>query len=97
MAWIRTALALVGGGVAATQVLPPLALPGGRRVLGLPLIALGAVVALASLRRWRANEEALRLRRPLPHTRLVTVVALGVALTAALAGVAAALSVPTDP
>ena len=42
LAWNRTALALIATGVAATQLLPRLSVTGGRRLLGLPLIALGA-------------------------------------------------------
>jgi uncharacterized membrane protein YidH (DUF202 family) len=46
LAWNRTALALIATGVAATQLLPKLQVEWGRRLLGLPLIALGAVVAI---------------------------------------------------
>ena len=55
LAWNRTALALIATGVAATQLLPKLQVEWGRRLLGLPLIALGAVVAAESLRQWRAT------------------------------------------
>src|ERR1700689_5833118 len=56
LAWNRTALALIATGVAATQLLPKLQVPWGRRLLGLPLIALGAVVAAESLRQWRGGQ-----------------------------------------
>src|SRR5665213_3114820 len=69
LAWNRTALALVATGVAATQLLPSLHVAGGRRLLGLPLIVLGAVVGLASYRYWRANERAMRRGAPLPRSR----------------------------
>ncbi len=42
LAWNRTALALIATGVAATQLLPKFDVTFGRRLLGLPLIALGA-------------------------------------------------------
>ena len=42
LAWNRTALALIATGVAATQLLPEFHVNGGRRILGLPMIALGA-------------------------------------------------------
>src|ERR1700685_2156950 len=60
LAWNRTALALIATGVAATQLLPKLQVEWGRRLLGLPLIALGAVVAAESFRQWRANQRAPR-------------------------------------
>ena len=56
LAWNRTALALIATGVAATQLLPNLHIDGGRRILGLPLIALGALVAIYH----RAVEQASR-------------------------------------
>ena len=68
LAWNRTALALIATGVAATQLLPEFHIAGGRRILGVPLIALGAVIALTSFRQWKANERAMRRGLPLrPH------------------------------
>lgn len=87
LAWIRTALALVAGGLAVTEVLPEFDLPGGRRLLGLPLIALGAVVALTSLRRWEDGERAMRLGDPLAHSPLQRVIAIGVGLAALISAV----------
>ena len=43
LAWNRTALALIATGVAATQLLPEFHVSGGRQILGLPMIALGAL------------------------------------------------------
>ncbi len=48
LAWNRTALALIATGVAATQLLPALDIRFGRRILGLPLIAMGTLVAFTS-------------------------------------------------
>ena len=45
LAWNRTALALIATGIAATQLLPEFHVDGGRRILGLPMIALSALVA----------------------------------------------------
>ena len=49
LAWSRTSLALVVTGVAATQLLPKLDIEFGRRLIGVPLIVLGAVLALVAL------------------------------------------------
>jgi putative membrane protein len=91
LAWIRTALALVAGGVAVTEVLPSFDVPGGRRLLGLPLIALGAVIAVTSLQRWERGERAMRLGEPLVHSGLLRVVATGVAVAAVVAAVLVAV------
>ena len=91
LAWIRTALALVAGGLAVTEVLPEFDVPGGRRLLGLPLIVLGAVIALTSLRRWEQSERAMRLGDPLTHSVLQRVVAIGVGIAAVIAAVLVAV------
>jgi putative membrane protein len=85
LAWSRTSLALVVTGVAATQLLPELDIEFGRRLIGVPLIVLGAVLALVSYQHWYANERAMRLGEPLPPTRLGLVLALGIALVSVLA------------
>ena len=88
LAWIRTALALVAGGVAATELLPPFEdAPGGRALLGLPLLALGGAVAVTAYLRWSRNERALRLGEPLPSTRLLLIVAAAVGAIAVAAAV----------
>ena len=79
LAWIRTGLALISIGLAVTQLLPPFDLPGGRRIIGIPLMVLGVVVAVESLREWLANERAMRQRRPLPRPRLSVVLTVVIA------------------
>jgi putative membrane protein len=71
LAWNRTALALIAGGLAISQLLPPGDMPGLRRVL--------------ALHRWDANERALRLGEPLPPSWLPRILALAVAGGAAVA------------
>jgi putative membrane protein len=80
LAWIRTALALVAGGLAATQLLPELRFAFAREAIGTGLVGLGTVLAVAAFRRWSVNEEAMRLERPIPPSRLPAVLAVGVAL-----------------
>ncbi len=89
LAWHRTALALIGGGLAVTQVLPAFDLPGGRPILGLPLIALGGIIAFTSYGRWQANQRALRLGLPLPGHWINLVLGLVVGVAAILAAVLA--------
>ena len=85
LAWNRTALALVTAGLAVTQLLPPFDVPGGRRMIGIPLIVLGVVIALSSLWQWRANERAMIEGRPLPSSKLPVLVALVIGATALVA------------
>lgn len=85
LAWNRTALALVTAGLAVTQLLPPFDVPGGRRMIGVPMIVLGALIALASLRQWRANEQAMREGRRLPASPLPVLLAAVVGATGVVA------------
>ena len=79
LAWNRTALALIATGVAATQLL-----------LGLPLIALGALLALTSYSHWQANERAMRRGEPLVPSRIPLVLSLGIGVIAVIAVILAA-------
>ena len=65
LAWNRTALALIGGGLAAGQLLE-FDTELVKLVVALPPVILGGVLAVTSYRRWEANERAMRLREPLP-------------------------------
>ncbi len=91
LAWNRTALALIATGVAATQLLPEFHVDGGRRILGLPLIGLGALVAGTSFRDWRANQRAMRRGEPLPRSPMPVVLSVGIGLVAIIAIVLASL------
>jgi putative membrane protein len=79
LAWIRTAFALVAGGVVAAKALDFENEVWRWAVSGPPLVA-GVIVAFASRRRWRAYERAMRAGRPLPagHDAGILAVALGV-------------------
>ena len=85
LAWNRTALALIATGVAATQLLPQFDVTFGRRLLGLPLIALGALIALTSYSHWQANERAMRRGEPLVSSRIPLVLSVGIGVIAIVA------------
>jgi putative membrane protein len=85
LAWNRTALALIATGVAATQLLPKFDVTFGRRLLGIPLIALGAIIALNSYSHWQANERAMRRNEPLVPSRLPLVLGIGIGVVAVVA------------
>jgi putative membrane protein len=85
LAWIRTSLALLAGGVAVIQLVPNFSVPGGRHALGFALIVLSIVVATGSYRHWAQSEMALRLRRPLPPSLLPPIIGAGVAVVSLVA------------
>jgi putative membrane protein len=88
LAWNRTALALIAAGAAAAAFLRS-GLSGGRLVVALPLIVLGAVLAVASYRRWEANERAIRLDEPLPDSLLPRALTIIIAVVALITAVLA--------
>jgi putative membrane protein len=85
LAWNRTALALVTAGLAVTQLLPPFDVAGGRRMIGLPLIAMGIVTSIVSLWQWRRNEQAMRAGSPLPRSVLPVLLSIVIAVSAIIA------------
>jgi putative membrane protein len=95
LAWSRTALALVVAGLAIVQLLPPFpAVPWGRHVLGVPLIVLGALIAVAGYGDWSRNQRALRRGTPLPGSVLPQILAgtiTGIAVIAAVVLLVSAL------
>jgi putative membrane protein len=88
LAWSRTALALVVAGLGIVQLLPPFPkVPWGRHVLGVPLIAFGAIVAMAAYREWTRNQRALRHGKPLPVSVLPKLLAIVVTVMAVISAV----------
>jgi len=94
LAWNRTALSLVAAGLAIVSLLPEFDLSFGRRLIGVPLIALGAVLAYTSYQRWVSNERAMRLGEPLPRSVLPLVLTIGITVAAAIAAVVALFGAP---
>jgi len=89
LAWIRTAIALIVAGLAVAQFFESRS-HAARLAIALPLLILGAVIALQSFASWEAKERAMRLGESLPNSALPRV--LGVAV-GAIAIVAAVLAV----
>ncbi|MEU2230681.1 MULTISPECIES: YidH family protein [Streptomyces] len=81
LAWIRTALALVGGGFAVDQFLPDLRW-GVRVGLALALLAAGVLCALRAVNHWVRCERAMRRGEDLPVSRFPAVLSLAVAAVA---------------
>lgn len=84
LAWIRTTLALIGGGVAPI-VLPDLGIGELRHGLSALLIAFGGVLAVLSVRRWRRVQEAMTAGADLPSSRLPVILGAVLLTTAIVA------------
>ncbi|MER6591087.1 DUF202 domain-containing protein [Micromonospora purpureochromogenes] len=85
LAWVRTSLALLAGGVAVVQIVPDFAFAGARHLLGIILILLAIVIAATSYARWERRERAIRLGESLPPSVLPRVVGVGLAVVMVLA------------
>jgi putative membrane protein len=92
LAWIRTGLALIAGGLACAQFLPPLPIARLREGIAIALLVLGAAVALRAVDHWARTERAMRLRQDLPRSRFPALLAVVVALGAALLVIAVLMS-----
>ena len=84
LAWIRTALALLAGGVLLDQFSTRLAPHGVVLAVSIALGALAAVLCGLAYARWRANEIAMRHGRRLPGTVAIPLLAGSTLVVAAL-------------
>lgn len=83
LAWIRTALAFLAGGVAVEAFSGEVFGPDLRRGVALTLLVLAMLVSGSACVRWLNVERAMRQRKPLPLPVLVPILSLGGALVAA--------------
>jgi len=82
LAWVRTSMALLAGGVALDAV--DLDGPRGlQTLLAVVLVLLGLGGAGIAWARWALTQRAMRRREPLPGTRALAVFALVLILVAA--------------
>ncbi|HUE32600.1 MAG TPA: DUF202 domain-containing protein [Mycobacterium sp.] len=96
LAWQRTALGLLAAAVALVQLVPELAIPGARRLLGVGLAVLATVTSGMGLVRWQQADRAMRRGDPLPRHPspaylavgliLVGIIALGLVILKVVAG-----------
>jgi putative membrane protein len=82
LAWIRSALAMMAGGVVLVQFATPLSPRWLVVWTGVALTVLAGLMAVLAYRQWRANEIAMRHARPLPPSVASAVVAAWVAVVA---------------
>src|SRR5580698_11295113 len=93
LAWTRTGLAFIVAGLGIVQLLPPFpGVPWGRHLLGVPLIVLGAVIAVVGYFQWTANQRALRRGQPLRRSPVPPILAVAITFLAIVTGVVLLLS-----
>ncbi|KUF13527.1 YidH family protein [Streptomyces silvensis] len=81
LAWLRTALALIGGGFAVDQFLPDLRW-GVRVGLALALLVAGVLCAMRAVNHWVRCERAMRRGEDLPASRFPALLGVLVAVVA---------------
>ncbi len=86
LAWARTSLALLAGGIAVDELSDSFATSGTRTALAIAAVLLSLVLVVSSFVRWGQVQAAMRDGRPLPHPWAVPLLATGLA---AVAGVVA--------
>lgn len=84
LAWIRTSLAMVAGGIAVEAFTSELFVPEIRKTVAVLLLLLGLVTAGGSFFRWLNVERAMRHQAPLPVPLIAPILAAGGAIVAAV-------------
>lgn len=84
LAWIRTSLALLAGGVAVEAFMADLFRPELRKSLAVLLLVLALFLSGGSFFRWVKIERAMRQKAPLPLPWIAPFLAVGAALVAGM-------------
>ncbi|MEA1797073.1 MULTISPECIES: YidH family protein [Rhodococcus] len=84
LAWIRTALGLLAGGVAVGQFYGSENDNSLNKLLGIVCTVVASAIALGALRHWKAVQTAMRRDQPLPKSPMIALVVGGVCLVAGL-------------
>ncbi|MGA9871860.1 MAG: DUF202 domain-containing protein [Rhodococcus sp. (in: high G+C Gram-positive bacteria)] len=87
LAWIRTSLALLAGGVAVGQLFAVGTESFPHKFLGSVCVLLATVLSLGAFGRWRQVQAAMRRGEPLPSSILVRLTVGGVCIAAAACAV----------
>ncbi len=80
LAWIRTSLALMAGGVAIDAIAARGEEGPLRTALAVLLLVSGVVCSAVAFRRWMITERALRTESPLPAPKLAPALSYGLAV-----------------
>jgi putative membrane protein len=83
LAWIRTSLAFIAGGVALDSLVPGMQ-PGLRLAASIVLIVTGIAAPVQAWLGWLSIEHALRANRPLPSPALAAPIGIAVVIVGIL-------------
>ncbi|CAM3218997.1 Inner membrane protein YidH [Arthrobacter ulcerisalmonis] len=84
LAWIRTSLALLAGGIAIEAFTSDLFVVEVRKGLAIMLLLLGMLLSAGSAVRWLRVERSMRTKAPLPVPLIVPLMAAAGAVAAAV-------------
>lgn len=84
LAWTRTALAFLAGGIALEAFAIPGIPPQLRTLAAAVVVVLGMAIAAGAAVRWVRVERALRHRKPLPAPAIVPFLGVGIVLASAV-------------
>lgn len=88
LAWVRTALGLLAGGVAVQTLAQQFSTSSVRRATAAGCALLAVLICALAYRQWTRVEAAMQRGHALPKVVLVPILATGVAVIAAMAGAA---------
>ena len=91
LAWLRTSLALLAGGIAVDQFLTGLPTGAGLAVT-LLLLVVGALCAVRAVNHWVRSERAMRRGEDLPMSRFPALLSMATVVAAMAVIVAVAVS-----
>lgn len=82
LAWVRTGLGLIAGGLAATELLPKTAIAGAEKIIGVALVVAGGVLVPLATAEWWRRERAIREGRSIQRSPLPLLLTASVTLAA---------------
>jgi len=88
LAWIRTSLGLIAGGVALDQFVASEKSSSVVAIIAFIVIALGAIVALIGIIEWGRTNTAMTAGKPIPRSPVLPLLGVAVMLVAVAIGVA---------
>jgi putative membrane protein len=88
LAWARTSLALLAGGIALDELTGRFATRQVRTALATAAVVLSLLLAVSSFVRWRQVQSAMEEGRPLPHPWAIPLLATALAAVAGAAALA---------
>lgn len=96
LAWMRTSLGLIAGGVALDQFVAAGSGAGPIRVIALVVIVVGAFVASLGVRQWHRADVAMHGGQPMPRTHLLPILGIGLAVIAIIIAIVLAFDGSTQ-